>query len=157
MLANRGRLCCFCMDSADMPAIFQISVEQHNTHYVEFLSNFKVKFFPHHFTFFPSSSVRIKRAFLIKTWPSKGSWAVSILFKCKLKMHHQTQDTNFFVLMYSVKKSRFNLLKWHFKTAISSSGWFFSSFLSVKAVGEESGRSQRTLRVNLPSFKGVWK
>lgn len=28
-----------CMDSADMPAIFQISVEEHNTHYVEFLGD----------------------------------------------------------------------------------------------------------------------
>ena len=67
----------------------------------------------------------INKAFLIKTRPSEGSRAISLLRRRKLKMYRQNQKEEqiSFVLICKVlnKKPRFTFVKWRFKTAVSSS------------------------------------
>ena len=66
----------------------------------------KVKFFPRHFYLFSELLREINKAFSIKTRPSEGSRAISLLHRRKLKMYRQ----NFFCfdmsrrLIYTISK-----------------------------------------------------
>ena len=95
-------------------------------------------------------------AYMIKTRPSKESWAISLLRRRKLKIYRQNQKVEqiAFVLMCKVSNKK---QIWPRQMAFQNSYIFLllllSSFISVKTVGKESGSSESASGINLPSLR----
>ena len=97
--------------------------------------------------------MKINKAFLFKTQPSEASWAISLLRKRNLKMYRQNQKEEqiSFVLICKVSnKKQIYPRQMAFQNSCIFLLLIFSCFVSVKAVGEGSGNSEGTSRINLP-------
>ena len=92
---------------------------------------------------------------LIKTRPSEGSRAISLLRSCKLKMYRQNQKEEqiSFVLICEVSnKKQIYPRQMAFENSCIFLLLIFSCFVSVKTVGEGTGNSESASGINLPSF-----
>ena len=92
---------------------------------------------------------------MIKTRPSKGSRAIIHLRKRELKMYRQNRKEEYisFVLICKLSnKKQISARQMADQYSYIFLLVFFSSFVLVKAVGEESGSSENTSGTNIPSF-----
>lgn len=92
---------------------------------------------------------------MVKTRPSKESWAISLLRKRKLKMYRQNQREEQISFVLICKLSNKEQIEPRQMASQNSHTFLLllvSCFISVKAVGEESGSSESASGINLPSF-----
>ena len=118
----------------------------------------KVKFFPRHFYLFSERLREINKAFLIKTRPSEGSRAISLLRRRKLKTYRQNQkekQISFVLICKLSDKNEIYPRQMAFQNSCSFLLLIFPCFVSMKAVGEGSGNLESASGINLPSDKQV--
>ena len=92
---------------------------------------------------------------MVKTRPSKESGAISLLRQRKLKMYRQNQREEQFSFVLMCKLSNKEQIEPRQMASQNSHTLLLllvSCFISVKAVGEESGSSESASGINLPSF-----